>query len=164
MNVVCLFPLLQLMYQTIELVLHQKAQRWHLINLEIANMSQILISLCFNLKLDAIWIFPKCSANSVTKRFVIVVKGLKPATSCVTETRMLLQHCKTHVRDRIFKLTVIHASVIYQMPWIHWILVPFRENTIAMSVLKNYINSVRTRKGEANFKSLIWHNYSAFYI
>ena len=52
MNVVCLFSLLQLMYQTIELVLHQKAQRWHLINLEIANMLQILMSLCFSLNVD----------------------------------------------------------------------------------------------------------------
>ena len=39
---------------------------------------------------------------------------------------------KTQVRDRIFKLTLIHASVIYQIPWIHWnhlISDPFRENS-----------------------------------
>ena len=39
---------------------------------------------------------------------------------------------KTHMRARIFKLTIIHASVIYQNPWIHriqWIPVPFRENS-----------------------------------
>ena len=39
---------------------------------------------------------------------------------------------KTHVRYRIFKLTPIHASVINQIPWIcwiHWISVPFRENS-----------------------------------
>ena len=28
---------------------------------------------------------------------------------------------KTHVGDRIFKLNSIHTSVIYQIPWIHWI-------------------------------------------
>ena len=28
---------------------------------------------------------------------------------------------ETHVRDRIFKLIPIHASVIYQFPWIRWI-------------------------------------------
>ena len=38
---------------------------------------------------------------------------------------------KKHVRDRIFKLSAIHASVIYQIPWIQWIPVPFRENSIA---------------------------------
>ena len=27
---------------------------------------------------------------------------------------------KKHVRDRIFKLSQIHASVIYQIPWIRW--------------------------------------------
>ena len=39
---------------------------------------------------------------------------------------------KTHVRDRIFKLTPIHASVIYQIPWIrwiHWISIHFRGNS-----------------------------------
>ena len=28
---------------------------------------------------------------------------------------------KTPVRDRIFKFSPLHASVIYQIPWIHWI-------------------------------------------
>ena len=37
---------------------------------------------------------------------------------------------KTHVRDRIFKLSPIHALVIYQIPWIQWIPVPFREKSI----------------------------------
>ena len=36
---------------------------------------------------------------------------------------------KTHARDRIFKLSPVHASVIYQIPWIHCPL-PFRENSI----------------------------------
>ena len=39
---------------------------------------------------------------------------------------------KTHVRDRIFKLSPIHASVIYHILWIHriqWIPVPFRVNS-----------------------------------
>ena len=40
---------------------------------------------------------------------------------------------KTHVRERIFKLSPIHALVIYQIPWIRWIHQisdPFRENSI----------------------------------
>ena len=39
---------------------------------------------------------------------------------------------KTQVRDGIFKLSPIHASVMYQIPWIHWnhlISDPFRENS-----------------------------------
>ena len=39
---------------------------------------------------------------------------------------------KTHVAERIFKLSPIHAWVIYQIPrirWIHWISDPFRENS-----------------------------------
>ena len=42
---------------------------------------------------------------------------------------------KTHVRDRDFKLTPIHALVIYQIPWIHWIPVSFTENSIDVSQL-----------------------------
>ena len=32
--------------------------------------------------------------------------------------------------DRIFKLSPVHASVIYQIPWNRWISDPFRENPI----------------------------------
>ena len=39
---------------------------------------------------------------------------------------------KTQVAESSFKLNPIHASVIYQIPWIHWISDPFRENSIAM--------------------------------
>ena len=41
---------------------------------------------------------------------------------------------KTHVRDRILKLIPIHASVIYQIPWIHWIqwkFCSFRKKTLS---------------------------------
>ena len=33
------------------------------------------------------------------------------------------------------KLTQIHASVIYQIPWIRWISVTFRENSIIISTI-----------------------------
>ena len=46
------------------------------------------------------------SSNSVTKIFV-TVKGLEPATSCVRDQ---------DVRDRIFKLSPVNASVTYQIP------------------------------------------------
>ena len=53
--------------------------------------------------------------NSVTKIFVITVKGLKPDTQppLALETRMLPQCQQNTCRDRIFKLSPIHASVIY---------------------------------------------------
>ena len=37
---------------------------------------------------------------------------------------------KTQVRDRIFKLTPTHTSMIYQIRWITWISFPFRKNSI----------------------------------
>ena len=56
------------------------------------------------------------------------LKGLKPATSHVRDNSA----SKIHVWDKIFKLSPIHASVIYQISWIcwiHWIHVQFRENS-----------------------------------
>ena len=54
---------------------------------------------------------------------------------------------KTHVRDRIFKLTPIHASVINQIPWIHWISVPFRDNSTRVFPKWNR-NSVNSANSE----------------
>ena len=62
--------------------------------------------------------------------------------------------CKTHIRDRILKLTPIHASVIYQIQWIHWIYwisVPFRENFLlprtfqVMKTMMLRLNRLRCR-------------------
>ena len=55
------------------------------------------------------------SAKSVTKILIITVKGLEPGTFCARDP----PHdsaSKTHVRDTIFKLNPIHASVIYRIP------------------------------------------------
>ena len=78
---------------------------------------------------------PLNSLNSVTKVFVITVKGFEPAISCVRDQDAATTPAR-HVRDRIFKLTLIHASVIYQIPWIcrnYWIFVSFRENPSVFS-------------------------------
>ena len=40
---------------------------------------------------------------------------------------------KTRMRDRILVISPIHASMIYQISWIHCITVPFRENSIVLS-------------------------------
>ena len=62
------------------------------------------------------------SANSVTKIFVITVKGIEPATSCVRDQDATTAPAsKMPVKDRIFKLNPIHSSVIYQIPWLGWI-------------------------------------------
>ena len=52
------------------------------------------------------------SGNSIRKNiFVIAVEGFDPATFCVRDqdaTTVLARH----VRDRIFELTLVHASFI----------------------------------------------------
>ena len=55
---------------------------------------------------------------SVTKIFFIK----RPRTCHLLCKRPRCYHSisKTCVRDRIFKLNPIHASIIYQIPWIRW--------------------------------------------
>ena len=51
--------------------------------------------------------------NSVTTIFVITVKRFELAISCVIEQDATMEPAR-RVRDRIFKLTPIYASVMYQ--------------------------------------------------
>ena len=52
------------------------------------------------------------SLNSVTKIFVITIKKFERATSCVKYQDAITAPAR-HVRDRTFKLSPIHASVIF---------------------------------------------------
>ena len=67
------------------------------------------------------------SRNVFTEMFVI--KRVQTCSLSCWRPKCCLS-TKTQMRDRNFKLTPIHASVIYQIPqicWIHWISVPLRE-------------------------------------
>ena len=55
------------------------------------------------------------SLNFVTKIFVITVKRLEPTASCGRDQDVTTSPAR-HMRDRIFKLRPIHASVIHQIP------------------------------------------------
>ena len=57
------------------------------------------------------------------------LEGLEPAAFLCWRPGCYHSTCETHVKDRNFKLTSTHASVIYQIRRIHWISVPFRENS-----------------------------------
>ena len=63
------------------------------------------------------------------KIFVITVKCLEPATSCV---RCYHSTSKRHVRDRIFKLSLVHASMIYQIDE----FAEFRESSVPFRTKK----------------------------
>ena len=60
--------------------------------------------------------FSQNSLNSVTKIFVTIVKGLEPATQAPLVLGCYHSASRTHVRDRIFKLTPIHTSVVIRFP------------------------------------------------
>ena len=80
--------------------------------------------------------------NLYLKSMLIIEFSLNVSKIFVKRVRTCHRLCKrpgsyhstseTHVRDRIFKLNPIHASVIYQFPRIQWIADPFRENFIIL--------------------------------
>ena len=70
----------------------------------------------------------------------------------------------THVRDRYFKLTPMHASAIYQIPWIHWIhwiSVPFLENSIVSDhgwKIPFYFNAICLKSMVESFSRTTFQN------
>ena len=56
------------------------------------------------------------SANTVTKIFVITVKGLELAISCLRDKHATTAPARHMLETESLKLTTIHASVIYQIP------------------------------------------------
>ena len=62
---------------------------------------------------------------------ILVKKVIWAWNFCVRDQHATTAPAKTPVRDRIFKLNSNHASVIYQIRWIHGIFfLSFRENSI----------------------------------
>ena len=69
-------------------------------------------------------VFPKCFhwiplIHRLKYLLLCAVKRFEPATSCTQRQQ--------DTRDP--KVTLIHASVIYQIRWNHWISIQFRENS-----------------------------------
>ena len=65
-------------------------------------------------------VFPKCFywIKRIQWQKYLSWKEFEPVTSCV---RNQDDTSKTRVRGVVFKFSPIHASVIYQIPWIRWI-------------------------------------------
>ena len=61
--------------------------------------------------------------------FFITVKGFEPA-SLVSETGMLPRSRKDTYQRQDLQINPNSGLVINQIPWIHWISIPFRENSI----------------------------------
>ena len=73
----------------------------------------LILTLTLTLKLGVnVAIEINNSANSVTKHFIILKRLVETATSCVRDQ----DASKTQVAEKIFKLSPVHASVIYQIP------------------------------------------------
>ena len=72
---------------------------------------------------------------------------------------------ETHVRGRIFKLSPINASVIYQFHRIQWIPVPFRENSndVCRKIMNNQ-HHVCIRKANCYLNVCNVHLKLALYI
>ena len=63
------------------------------------------------------------SANSVTKNIIILKRCCCIQTNYLLCERQIFYHCatETQLTEKTVKLFHIHASVIYQILWIHWI-------------------------------------------
>ena len=74
---------------------------------------------------------------------------------------------KTHVRDRNFKMSSIHASVIYLIPRIrriHWISILFREkSTITLLWIRNAIKNYQLRLTGEIWSLLLWNTQRKSY-
>ena len=85
----------------------------------------------------------------MTNFFGITVKGPPNHLLC---KRPGWYHCssKIYVRDRVFKLSPIYASLIHQIPWFYWIPAPFRENStdiLFILISCPWNKSTRQRRG-----------------
>ena len=78
------------------------------------------------------------SLNSVTKIFVVTVKGFEPATSCVRDDNATTEPAR-HMWETGSPNWLFHASVTYLIHWMHRISIPFRENSI-VSLWRNALS------------------------
>ena len=81
--------------------------------------------------------------------------------SLVLETRMLPQCQHDTCERRFFKLTLIYTSVIHQILWIcwiHWIFMPFRENSTGAELSLNSVISVNS-SNLINHWSMTWFQF-----
>ena len=70
---------------------------------------------------DVIGVFPKCFHWIQLQNICRYSQKVQTCHHLCKKPGCYHSANKTDVRDRIFKLSPIHVSVIYQIPWIHWI-------------------------------------------
>ena len=97
------------------------------------------------------------SLNSVTKlcHYNKRTRTWLTQPPLVWETSMLPQHQLDTCEIQIFKLNPIHASVIYQFPWIHWIPVLFRENPTNIYFIHCWLTS-------EIYVEILWAHFCVF--
>ena len=69
------------------------------------------------------------SLNSVTNKLSLQQNDSNSSNLLCERPACYHSASTTHVRDRIFKFSSIHASVIYLIPWIQWKFLSFRKNS-----------------------------------
>ena len=119
-------------------------------------MKVVILHWIRGMSLFANWVFPKCFhwMYWIQWQKILYFKNIIQTCHLLCKRpRCYNSASKTQVAERVFKLNPIHASVIYQIPWIswiHWISDPFRENS---NVLNN-----KGRKREASNGH--WRNWA----
>ena len=106
-----------------------------------------------------VWLFPKCFTEFsdemfVKKHYIRIFNFFCGRPRCFDTTNEIL------VRDRILRLTPIQASVVYHLLWIHFISVPFRENSIVFIFLSLWRKSLRK---EASCTEMLFIRYKRYF-
>ena len=77
-----------------------------------------------------IWVFPKCFHWIQWHKILYFKQIIRTCHLLCKRLGCYHSTSRTQVAERIFELSPIHASLIYQSPWTHWISNPLRGNSI----------------------------------
>ena len=94
-------------------------------------------------------VFPKCF-HGIPWQKIFVIKRTRTCHLLCKRPGCYHSTSKTHVRDRIFKLSPIHAWVVYQIPWI-----PFRKTPIFTPTFLLNIGSVVLKQTQVYVSTLV---------
>ena len=73
------------------------------------------------------WVFPECFSLNIQWIKNFDVKVFKPVTSCVRDDHATTVQARHRWETGSFNWTHFMLQWFYQIPWIHWICLPFRQ-------------------------------------
>ena len=104
-------------------------------------------------------IFLLNSVSSLTRNCIYIQEIIRTCNLLYKKPRYDHSTSKTWITDMIFEISPVHASVIYQIPWIHCISVPFRKNSNELQFSLGWPQNVRITFIHNDFKLSSWIDF-----